>query len=80
MFKADPIQSFEAEVDGDVVVEGVLGVEFVVESFADLELDVLFEPFDVLEQDGVLLLPAFYELFNVVYELKEHIFDANIIL
>lgn len=41
MVESDPMQGLEAEVESYIVVKGMSGVQLVIESLADFELDVL---------------------------------------
>jgi hypothetical protein len=80
MIKAQPIESLESQVKRNVIVECILGIESIVESLTNLQFDVLLQPFYVFQKDSVLVLFGFDEVSDVLYEIKKHFLDANVIV
>ena len=75
MLKGYPVESFKAKIHSNIVVQRILRIKFVIETFSYLQLNILLEPFYVLKQYKILTFLASDQISDELYELKEYVFD-----
>lgn len=80
MVKGQPIQGLQSKMQSDIIIEGMFGVKLIIQFFADLQLNVLFKPILILQQNGIITLISPDEISDVLYKIKEDLLDTNIVI